>query len=256
MACYESTAGRSVSLSCIVCGDGFVYITKSKGRYRRTCSEECRSKRNARALSDVPCKTCARKFKPRRGGQTYCSLPCRPQSATLEPATLRQHKRDYAKRYQARKRGVLIERFTSLEVYERDGWMCGICGRPVDKTLRHPHHMAASIDHVLPLACGGAHTRANVQCAHWICNSRKTDLRGQTKTTLVRDARGPLISRVRERRGGGHQKSSASGVANQPPPAPKSEEPKPAEKLGKKEQASRDAQTADEGTSWANLLKH
>lgn len=32
-----------------------------------------------------------------------------------------------------------------------------------------------TLDHIIPLAAGGAHTYANVQLAHFLCNSRKSD---------------------------------------------------------------------------------
>jgi 5-methylcytosine-specific restriction endonuclease McrA len=35
--------------------------------------------------------------------------------------------------------------------------------------------MAPSLDHILPLARGGAHDHSNLQLAHRICNSRKSD---------------------------------------------------------------------------------
>jgi 5-methylcytosine-specific restriction endonuclease McrA len=35
--------------------------------------------------------------------------------------------------------------------------------------------MAPTIDHVLALAAGGTHEMANVQAAHFICNSLKGD---------------------------------------------------------------------------------
>lgn len=65
------------------------------------------------------------------------------------------------------------ERFDPREVYDRDGWICGICGRPIDRELAWPDPGSVSLDHVLPLAAGGEHSRANTQAAHWICNVRK-----------------------------------------------------------------------------------
>ncbi len=59
------------------------------------------------------------------------------------------------------------------EVFERDGWVCGICGQLIDPVLKWPEPRSASLDHVLPLAAGGEHTRANTQAAHLICNIRK-----------------------------------------------------------------------------------
>ena len=52
-------------------------------------------------------------------------------------------------------------------------WTCALCGRPVDKTLRHPDPLSASHDHIVPLARGGEHSYSNSQLAHLVCNERK-----------------------------------------------------------------------------------
>ena len=53
---------------------------------------------------------------------------------------------------------------------------CGICGRPVDKSLRYPNPMAPCIDHIIPIDRGGHPSDiANLQLAHWICNRQKSD---------------------------------------------------------------------------------
>lgn len=67
----------------------------------------------------------------------------------------------------------LGERVYRSKVYERDGWICQVCGLLVDPALRHPNRMAASLDHRVPLARGGTHTFANCQLAHFSCNARK-----------------------------------------------------------------------------------
>jgi 5-methylcytosine-specific restriction endonuclease McrA len=69
--------------------------------------------------------------------------------------------------------GATVERFDPAEVFERDGWHCGLCGGSVDRELRWPDPASASLDHVVPLVAGGAHSRANTQLAHWLCNVRK-----------------------------------------------------------------------------------
>jgi len=38
-----------------------------------------------------------------------------------------------------------------------------------------PHPKAPTIDHVIPLSKGGTHEPANVQLAHYYCNSIKAD---------------------------------------------------------------------------------
>lgn len=52
---------------------------------------------------------------------------------------------------------------------------CGICHQPVDLTLRHPHRLSASIDHVMPYARGGSNEPDNLQLAHLHCNHVKSD---------------------------------------------------------------------------------
>lgn len=72
------------------------------------------------------------------------------------------------------RQGAKIDRFDPLEIYERDGWICAICGIPVDPAILHPDPMSASLDHVIPLSKGGDHTRENSALAHLICNIQKS----------------------------------------------------------------------------------
>lgn len=54
--------------------------------------------------------------------------------------------------------------------------ICGICGKPVDKNLKYPHPLAASIDHIIPVARGGHPSDLNnLQLTHWTCNRQKAD---------------------------------------------------------------------------------
>jgi 5-methylcytosine-specific restriction endonuclease McrA len=69
----------------------------------------------------------------------------------------------------------MVEPIYRRRVYERDGWRCGICHLPVKQDKVVPHPLAPTLDHIVPLAAGGAHSYANVQCAHFICNSLKSD---------------------------------------------------------------------------------
>lgn len=71
------------------------------------------------------------------------------------------------------KEAAAVEEISSRRVYERDGWICQLCGESVDKTLRNRHPMMASLDHIVPVSKGGAHTYDNVQLAHLSCNNAK-----------------------------------------------------------------------------------
>ncbi len=54
--------------------------------------------------------------------------------------------------------------------------ICGICGKPVDKTLRSPHPMSATVDHIIPVSKGGHPSDlSNLQLAHRSCNREKSN---------------------------------------------------------------------------------
>lgn len=44
---------------------------------------------------------------------------------------------------------------------------------PLDKSLKYPHPMSISIDHIIPVALGGRSTIDNLQATHLICNKEK-----------------------------------------------------------------------------------
>jgi 5-methylcytosine-specific restriction endonuclease McrA len=100
----------------------------------------------------------------------------------------RVHTANYAKRHpekrrarrqrrRALERGCVAELFEPREIFERDDWTCQLCGQPVPRDACFPHPLSASIDHIVPLSRGGAHTKDNVQLAHLTCNCSARDKR-------------------------------------------------------------------------------
>lgn len=54
--------------------------------------------------------------------------------------------------------------------------ICGICGKPVDFSLKYPNPLAPCVDHIIPIDRGGHPSDiGNLQLAHWICNRQKSD---------------------------------------------------------------------------------
>ena len=53
--------------------------------------------------------------------------------------------------------------------------ICGICGKPVDKTLKYPHPYSPTVDHIIPCKKGGSDDLENLQLAHRKCNRLKSD---------------------------------------------------------------------------------
>ena len=62
------------------------------------------------------------------------------------------------------------------EIVRKTQTICAICGQPVDKRLKWPHPMAATVDHIIPINKGGHPSDlSNLQLAHFRCNRQKWD---------------------------------------------------------------------------------
>lgn len=197
----QETGGRG----CEQCGKRLNRLQEMTGR--RFCSHECHhlSQRSLKGTTRR-CRVCGSAFEPCQKEQQCCSLACCKIAAgetrkqllkeTSEIACERcgstitsihyngpvRHK--YCARCQreveserSRQRRLatsqIVEEIVDYEVFERDGWICQICGESVDLVLRWPDRMSASIDHIIPITKGGIHSNENVQLAHLSCNSRK-----------------------------------------------------------------------------------
>lgn len=131
---------------------------------RKHCSQRCSSRSNRGTPRFRRCEVCERQFEPTNCGRdpTCCSLKCKN--------IIRQHYQD-------------IRRFTSFldadgrrlrfKVFDRDRWVCLLCGEPTDRKVKWPHPMYPTIDHIIPVSKGGTHEESNLQCAHARCNIRK-----------------------------------------------------------------------------------
>lgn len=54
--------------------------------------------------------------------------------------------------------------------------ICGICGKPVDKSIKYPDPMSPTIDHIIPIDRGGHPADIdNLQLAHMKCNREKSN---------------------------------------------------------------------------------
>lgn len=104
------------------------------------------------------------------------NLPPDSSKQVQEPSSETTKGESYALRRQARhisRAGGVGEILDFREICERDDWTCHICGCEVDPQLRYPNPRSKSLDHVIPLARGGAHTAQNTRLAHLVCNLRK-----------------------------------------------------------------------------------
>ena len=81
--------------------------------------------------------------------------------------------RFYSRKRRALKLGNSHKPYTDIYVFERDNWICGICGRRINKRLKHPNPLSKSIDHIIPISKGGADAPINLQATHLRCNQLK-----------------------------------------------------------------------------------
>ncbi|MEV7326788.1 HNH endonuclease signature motif containing protein [Micromonospora sp. NPDC093244] len=88
---------------------------------------------------------------------------------------------DIKDRRRAREYGAKLTPGRRHAIFERDNWICQICGEPVARAAAVPQPDAPTIDHILALARGGAHGEDNWATAHFICNSMKRDIQLKLK---------------------------------------------------------------------------
>jgi 5-methylcytosine-specific restriction endonuclease McrA len=67
------------------------------------------------------------------------------------------------RRFTAERLGSAAWRELRLEILERDGWTCQVCGGP-----------ATQVDHVIPRVQGGASVPENLRAACAACNQAKS----------------------------------------------------------------------------------
>lgn len=170
--------GTTLATHCHYCGAEFDQ-PKKRSRHPASCFA-CQRQRHyaymkarvTERIAEARCVDCGEPVNSKRKGPRLRCEGCRK---------LRQLERwrEYAGRFnhirRARMRGVGSENFTRREIFDRDGWRCGICGRKIRKAIKYPHPMSAALDHKIPLGAnaGATHSRLNAQPAHKVCNERK-----------------------------------------------------------------------------------
>lgn len=150
-----------LSRQCRCCGLSFI------GRPDQLyCSKACANSylyengvRAARHRATLKyCPECGLAFLARKD-QRYCSKPCRNRQYFFLRRGLRR----------------TSEGFNRQAIYERDHWVCQLCGELVDSQLPGNHPRGATLDHLVPVSVGGDHSPGNLQLAHRCCNSAKRD---------------------------------------------------------------------------------
>lgn len=120
------------------------------------------------------CVVCGYAFATGFARSRYCTDPCRRQATTArERITRRAERSGRNARRRARRYGGRIVPYDRAAIFERDGWMCAICGSAIDPRLRYPDPLSPSIDHDDLLVDGGDDAPWNVRASHLRCNLRR-----------------------------------------------------------------------------------
>ena len=164
---------RRAFIDCPVCN------SISKQYQKDIKKEKARIKRQEQRLLNIKpkqavmkaCPVCNKIFTGNNKSK-YCSAKCGYYIG-------RKHHDDKRIRRMASKGDASI---SIKGLIARQGNLCAICGKPVDiydyekrGCIFIAGNYYPSIDHVIPLARGGRHQWDNVQLAHRICNTMKSD---------------------------------------------------------------------------------
>lgn len=73
----------------------------------------------------------------------------------------------------ARKLAASIGPVDLAALWLTQGVNCPLCDKAIDRDVKYPDPLSASVDHILPLSKGGAHEQSNLQWTHLVCNQKK-----------------------------------------------------------------------------------
>ena len=170
---------------CSVCGKEADYTTHIK--YTPQPCKECESLEAALAkflrydvrafkLANKPAPLCVERVAERKRALGV-NRKCRICGDSFQCKTLNQTQRcETCLALRHRTLTVQHETVNRVSVFTRDNWKCQHCRVSTPRSLMGTlEQNAPELDHVLPIACGGAHSRLNTQCLCRKCNATKGD---------------------------------------------------------------------------------
>lgn len=147
--CGARSRGKSSAL---------VYVGPVPHRRGFVATTDC-TPRRPRLWRSGPCAWCGQPFTALAGLRArYCSKRC------LVKATKAKHDRRFR-----------VSPRVRLMIYERDGWVCQLCGDPADRDADYLDDWAPSLDHIEPqsFALIPDHSPRNLRTAHRWCNGAR-----------------------------------------------------------------------------------
>ena len=151
------------TFNCVDCSGP---ISAKRASSQGTCNA-CAARRRGRLICqaawvDHECAHCGVGYSS-APKTTYCTAKCR-QAANNE-------KRDAIRRSEGAHKNIGP---MSMSVLRNSNWQCAACGADTPEALRGTANpRAPEVDHIIPLARGGKHEFANLQCLCKACNLSK-----------------------------------------------------------------------------------
>ena len=145
-----------------------LYTTARMTERTKYCSDRCARQSRLTNQINRACTICGVVYEMSRGVNydTVCSEKCQKEKN-------RNFQRENKRRRKALLKNAKVTKFSDYEIFMRDEYKCHLCGAKLNPRQKVPHPKAPTIDHVIPISCGGNHTRRNVKCACFMCNAKK-----------------------------------------------------------------------------------
>jgi 5-methylcytosine-specific restriction endonuclease McrA len=171
-------ASRIYCRECRVCGRVFT----ARRVNTKDCSDECAG--DAARIASVKryqaspyvsqCRICGTAFVGDGSHKRTCSDDCHDLAKARAAERAREASHEAKHRRRAKIKGSMIGPVGRITVFKRDNWCCQACGCNTPRHLMGTtHDDAPELDHITPLAVGGAHTLNNVQTLCRLCNLLK-----------------------------------------------------------------------------------
>lgn len=175
---YKAPSRYRYRRTCVVCGSEW----QAKRPDARYCTDACKGV----AYSGVPMRQRIQDASPMSGRVTPTTVPCVICETPITPTTndvtcsgacrglrLKRQGLNYSQNYRSRRLAAFRAPVDRQEIFERDRWVCQLCGMRIPNSALYPDPLSASLDHILPLAEGGTHEPSNCQASHLRCNLAK-----------------------------------------------------------------------------------
>jgi hypothetical protein len=176
------------------CAECRVALARENARRNNLARDAASAERYAAEGRQSTCVDCGQLMTCQRFGSPFrwCP-PCYDRHAAAQKKAWVEANRDKSRAIsrkgqhvrRARMAQAEIEEFDESEIFERDNWKCGICGKKIDPKLRCPDPMSKSVDHIVPVVQLGGWTRANIRAAHLGCNKIRNQYGGGEQLMLI-----------------------------------------------------------------------